>query len=93
MMTGYLPTDDLPADDDFEDVSAVGRLWMRDLAAERTGDGIRGYSRGLEWCLDRALAIIPDQRMGSLQLMCEIEDCRDRVRAVWEEVAWVWREG
>ncbi|KAL8800244.1 MAG: hypothetical protein Q9223_007509 [Gallowayella weberi] len=94
MMSGYLPTDELPHD--FDDVSAVGRLWLKDLAAEKTnlidGVGMLGYSKGLEWCLDRALRVNPDMRHGSLQLMWEIEDCRDRMRAVWEEVSWIWRK-
>ncbi|KAL8676939.1 MAG: hypothetical protein Q9186_006594 [Xanthomendoza sp. 1 TL-2023] len=94
MMAGYIPTDELPRD--IEDVSAVGELWLKELAAERThviqGSGIRGYSKGLEWCLDRALTVNPDMRCGSLQLMWEIEDCRDRRRALWEEVSWVWKE-
>ncbi|KAL8806890.1 MAG: hypothetical protein Q9182_001019 [Xanthomendoza sp. 2 TL-2023] len=94
MMAGYLPTDELPQD--FDDVSAVGELWLKDLTAEKTnlidGAGMLGYSTGLEWCLDRALTVNPDVRHGSLQLMWEIEDCRDRMRAVWEDVSWVWRE-
>ncbi|KAL8729250.1 MAG: hypothetical protein Q9166_004871 [cf. Caloplaca sp. 2 TL-2023] len=92
MITGYIPTDELPSQ--IEDLSVVERLWRKQLEAEKVntlrGTGIQGYSMGLQWCLERALAFAPDRRMGSLQLLCEIEDCRYRVMAGWEELMpWV----
>ncbi|KAL8773875.1 MAG: hypothetical protein Q9209_001305 [Squamulea sp. 1 TL-2023] len=92
MMAGYIPTEDLP--DRIENPSLVGNLWKQALTAEkgtsRRGTGMRGYSKGLEWCLKRALAAHWNERMSSLQLFCEIENCRDRVSAGWKELLpWV----
>ena len=88
MMTGYIPTDGLQKS--IGTPSLVGSLWRRALLAEKAtcmrGTGMHGYSKGLEWCLNRALALDMDRRMSSLQLFCEIEDCRDRVSAGWEEI-------
>lgn len=88
MMTGYLPTEDLP--DRIDDPRVVRDLWWRALVEEKAncppGYGIQGYSKGLEWCMERALTENPGRRMSSLQLFLEIEDCRDRVSAGWEEL-------
>ncbi|KAL8914279.1 MAG: hypothetical protein Q9171_001061 [Xanthocarpia ochracea] len=88
MMTGYIPTDGLQKS--IGAPSLVGSLWRRALLAEKAtcmkGTGMHGYSKGLEWCLNRALALNLDRRISSLQLFCEIEDCRDRVSAGWEEI-------
>ncbi|KAL8780181.1 MAG: hypothetical protein Q9213_006579 [Squamulea squamosa] len=88
LMTGYIPTENLP--NRIGNPSLVGALWRRALIAEKrtpmNGTGMRGYSKGLEWCLKRALASHWNERMSSLQLFCEIEDCRDRVLAGWKEL-------
>ncbi|KAL8656168.1 MAG: hypothetical protein Q9226_002767 [Calogaya cf. arnoldii] len=92
MMTGYLPTQDLP--EEIQDPRVVRDLWWRALVNERDycppGYGIQGYSKGLTWCLERALTENPRRRATSLQLFLEIEDCRDRMAAGWEELMpWV----
>ncbi|CAL8579532.1 hypothetical protein XPA_005272 [Xanthoria parietina] len=94
MMTGYLPTENLP--ETIDNPRVVRDLWWRALVEEKAnsppGHGIQGYSKGLEWCLERALTENPKRRMDSLQLFLAIEDSRARVAAGWDELI-PWMEG
>ncbi|KAL8880944.1 MAG: hypothetical protein Q9198_001748 [Flavoplaca austrocitrina] len=92
MMAGYIPTENLP--EHIEEPHVVKDLWFQCLVSEQSnaspGYGMKGYSKGLEWCMQRALTENPRRRSSSLQLLHEIENCRDRMSARWEElVPWL----
>ncbi|KAL8716824.1 MAG: hypothetical protein Q9225_005886 [Loekoesia sp. 1 TL-2023] len=95
MCTGRLPFDEeMP--EYVQDVHDF-RAWCEALSdAEKQTMfivGKQGYSDGLDRCLGKALAMEKGERMGSLELMMEVENCRDRKQTRWEElVPWVWGE-
>ncbi|KAL8988381.1 MAG: hypothetical protein Q9169_008566, partial [Polycauliona sp. 2 TL-2023] len=95
MMAGYIPTEGLP--DEVAKPGLIGNLWYGSLETEQInsppGLGIKGYSKGLESCLEGALTENARWRSTSLQLLHKIEHCRDRASSRWEELRpWVYCE-